>query len=96
MTKSKTDTVTVDLPSGKTAEIRTAKGRDLIQAHRLAKGGEPIELTIGLIAATTIIDGQSLTYEDYMDMGIADVNRLIHEISGEGGKDESGFAVNAS
>lgn len=78
-------TRTISLPSGKTAEIRAGKGRDLIRAHRAVAGsGEPLSISFALIAELARIDGQQLVYEDLLDMDLDDVLTLEAEVAGAG------------
>lgn len=72
---------TLILPSGKTAVIRKGKGNDLLQAQMKAKTSE--EIIYALIAELSEIDGQSLVYEDLLDMDLEDVVALQAEISGK-------------
>lgn len=72
---------TLTLPSGKIATVRQGKGYDLLQAQMKAKTSE--ELPYALIAELAEIDGQSLVYEDILDMDLEDVIALQGEISGK-------------
>lgn len=72
---------TLMLPSGKIAVLRKGKGNDLLQAQMKAKNSE--EIPYALIAELVEIDGQSLVYEDILDMDLEDVIALQSEISGK-------------
>ncbi len=72
---------TLTLPSGKIATLRNGKGHDLLQAQMKAKNSE--EIPYALIAELVEIDGQTLVYEDILDMDLEDVIALQGEISGK-------------
>ncbi len=72
---------TLTLPSGRIAVLRNGKGHDLLQAQMKAKTSE--ELPYALIAELAEIDGQSLVYEDILEMDLSDVVALQGEISGK-------------
>ena len=69
------------LPSGKAAKFKDGKGRDLLNAQRKAKNSD--EILFALIAEIVEIDGQSLIYEDLLEMDLEDVLALQAEISGK-------------
>jgi len=71
----------ITLPSGKTAAIKDGKGRDLLNAQRKAK--TPDEILFALIAEIAEIDGQTVIYEDLLEMNLEDVLALQAEISGK-------------
>src|SRR5713101_5610190 len=67
------ETTTVLLPSGRTALLRKAKVRDLLQAHRsVGFSGEPMAIAMGLIAQVATIDGKPLLFEDVLEMPAED------------------------
>ena len=71
------------LPSGREAEIRKGKGRDLIRAHRSVAGNsEPMSVSFALIAELVQIDGKPLVYEDILDMDLDDVLTLEAQVTG--------------
>lgn len=75
----------VPLPSGRRAEVRKGKGRDLMRAHRAVAGNsEPMSVSFALIAEVTRIDGKPLVYEDLLDMDLDDVLTLEAEVMGVG------------
>lgn len=77
---------TVELPSGRTASIRKGKGRDLIQASRMAGGAsDGIKISMAIIAVLTLIDGEPLVIEQVEDMDLNDVMKLLAEAVGNGG-----------
>lgn len=79
------DRRTITLPSGKTAELRKGKGRDLMRAHRAVAGNsEPMSLGFALIAELAQVDGKPLVYEDILEMDLDDVLTLEGEVSGAG------------
>jgi hypothetical protein len=66
-------TTSITLPSGRTAVIRKAKVRDLLQAHRVVGfSDEPMAIAMGLVAQVVLIDGKSLLFEDVMDLPAED------------------------
>jgi hypothetical protein len=78
-------TRTINLPSGKTAEVRAGKGRDLIRAHRAVAGsGEPMSISFALVAELARIDGKQLVYEDLLEMDLDDVLTLEAVVAGAG------------
>src|SRR5216683_6069752 len=75
---------TITLPSGKTAEVRKGKGRDLMRAHRAVAGNsEPMSVSFALIAELARVDGKPLVYEDILEMDLDDVLTLEGEVSGQ-------------
>ncbi len=73
----------IALPSGKTAELRKGKGRDLMRAHRAVAGSpEPMSVSFALIAELVRIEGKPLVYEDVLEMDLDDVLALEAEVSG--------------
>jgi hypothetical protein len=78
-------TWTTTLPSGKRAEVRKGKGRDLMRAHRAAAGNtEPMSVSFALIAELARIDGKPLVFEDVLEMDLEDVLALEAEVTGAG------------
>ena len=74
---------TVTLPSGRVAAIRKGKGRDLLQAARMAGGaGDGMKLTMAIIAMLTTIDGRAMVIEDVEDLDLIDVMKLMGEVVG--------------
>lgn len=71
----------VKLNGGRTAKVRKAKGKDLLNAQR--KINNPDELSYALIAETVELDGSPLLYEDVMEMDLDDVLILQEATSGE-------------
>jgi len=71
----------ITLPSGKTAKFKDGKGRDLLNAQRKAKTSD--EILFALIAEIAEIDGQTVIYEDLLEMNLEDVLTLQAEISGK-------------
>lgn len=69
------------LPGGKTAVFKDGKGRDLLNAQRKAK--TPEEILYALIAEITEIDGETVIYEDLLEMSLEDVLTLQAEMSGK-------------
>lgn len=68
------------LPSGKKAVIREGKGRDLLNAQRIAQS--PDEIIYALLAELVTIDGTKYVYEDVLEMPLTDVLALQAEIMG--------------
>ncbi len=67
------ETTTVALPSGRSATLRKAKVRDLLQAHRsVGFSGEPMAIAMALIAQVATIDGKALIYEDVLELPAED------------------------
>jgi hypothetical protein len=72
-TKDEQETRTVELPSGKCAEVRKGVGRDLMRAQRAAAGGDASAVIFALIAELTRVDGRKIVYEEVLEMELADV-----------------------
>jgi hypothetical protein len=72
--------VVVILPSGRTAQFRPGKGRDLIAAQRVAK--TPDEVAFALISVLATIDGAPIVYEDLLEMDLPDVLKLQEAVAG--------------
>jgi len=73
----------IALPSGRQADIRKAKGRDLMRAHRAVAGNlEPMSVSFALIAEVARVEGKALVYEDLLDMDLDDVLTLEAEVMG--------------
>ena len=76
-------TRTIILPSGRKAEVRKGKGRDLMRAHRaVADIAEPMSVSFALIAELTRIDAKALVYEDVLEMELDDVLALEAAVTG--------------
>ena len=75
--------LSVALPSGKTAAIRRGKGRDLMRAQRAVAGNpDPTAVVFALIAELAQIDGAPIIYEDVVEMDLGDVLVLQAEVTG--------------
>ncbi|HYH17499.1 MAG TPA: phage tail assembly protein [Azospirillum sp.] len=95
--ESNTDTRTVTLPSGKAATVRKGKGRDLVQAARMAGGGnDGMKLTMGIIAVLTQVDGRPLVIEDVEEMDLGDVMALMGAVMGNGASSLSSILPNSA
>lgn len=70
----------ITLPSGKKAVIRDGKGKDLLNAQRIAQS--PDEIIYALLAELVMIDGTKHVYEDVLEMPLTDVLVLQGEITG--------------
>jgi hypothetical protein len=76
-------TRTIILPSGRKAEVRKGKGRDLMRAHRaVADIAEPMSVSFALIAELALIDAKALVYEDVLEMELDDVLALEAAVTG--------------
>jgi hypothetical protein len=74
---------TITLPSGRVATVRTGKGRDLVQASRLAGGGkDPMKLSLAIVSVLVTIDGRPVVVEDVEEMDLPDVMKLMGETLG--------------
>ena len=82
-TKDEQETRTIELPSGKSAEVRKGFGRDLMRAQRVAAGGDASAVIFALIAELTRVDGRKIVYEEVLEMELADVMALQAEVIGE-------------
>jgi hypothetical protein len=69
------------LPSGTSVTLRRGKGLDLLNAQRKAKTSD--EIIFALIAELAQINGETLIYEDLLEMPIEDVLALQKEVSGK-------------
>ncbi|MGH7839288.1 MAG: hypothetical protein ACREQC_15885 [Candidatus Binataceae bacterium] len=67
------ETRVITLPSGRKATLRTAKVRDLLQAHRATNfSSEPMIIATALVAQVTLLDGQCVVYEDLLELSAED------------------------
>src|SRR5271163_175035 len=82
-TKNDQGVRTVELPSGKCAEVRKGFGRDLMRAQRAANGGDASAVIFALIAELTRVDGRKIVYEEVLEMDLADVMALQAEVIDE-------------
>lgn len=71
-------TVTLVLPSGKTATMKPYKGKHIRQAQKAA-GSDETKLVYAIIAITTEIDGKPVVMEDLDEMSGPDVLKLMGE-----------------
>lgn len=62
--------VEFDLPDGRHVIIRRGKGRDLVNAMRIAS--DEVEQTMVVAAACSTIDGEAIHHQDFLDMDMAD------------------------
>ena len=69
-------TVTLVLPSGKTAIMKPYKGKQIRQAQKAA-GGDETKLVYAIIALTTEIEGKPIVMEDLDEMSGPDVLKLM-------------------
>ena len=76
----------ITLSDGKVAVIKDGKGRDLLNAQKNSNSSD--EIPYALIAQLTEIDGQSIVYEDVLEMDLEDVLAIQTEITG-GSKKEA-------
>lgn len=72
----------LELPSGKIAEIESAKGKHLRQAARLAGNDDALGIGQALISVLATIDGDKVTFEDVGEMDLADVIALQGAVMG--------------
>ena len=75
----------VTLPDGRTAVVEPARGRHLVNAGRMAGSAEPMKIMMGLVAATTTIDGQALTIEEVEELPLTMLNPLMSQVGGGNG-----------
>lgn len=77
----------VSLPSGRIAWVlRKGKGKHIQAAARMAgPNAEQMTLSMGIIAAKALIDGQPVTVEDVLEMDDGDVWKLLGAVMGKGG-----------
>ncbi|HLW69375.1 MAG TPA: hypothetical protein VKS22_02015 [Candidatus Binataceae bacterium] len=67
------ETKTITLPSGRSATLREAKVRDLLQAHRTTGfSSEPMIIATALIAEVIVLDGKRVVYEDVLELSAED------------------------
>ena len=68
----------ITLPSGRTASVRSAKGRDMIAAERLCGVGESqIGFMLALVATCTKVDGEAVQYEELLDWSNTELQPLM-------------------
>jgi hypothetical protein len=68
--------VEFDLPDGRHVFIRRAKGRDLINATRIASGDA--EQGMASAASVSLIDGEPINYDDFLDLDLADCYVILN------------------
>lgn len=78
------------LPSGRAATLRKPKVRDLLRAHRaVGFSGEPMAITMALVAEVSQIDGRTVVYEDLLELsaedGLALQVEVMDAVEGDGG-----------
>src|SRR5271155_1505283 len=81
--KNEQEVRTIELPSGKSAEVRKGFGRDLMRAQRAAGGGDASAVIFALIAELTRVDGRKIVYEEGLEMDLEDVMALQAEVIDE-------------
>lgn len=69
------------LPSGKIARIKEGKGRDLLQAQRVAKSAE--EMLFALLAELVTFEGKRLVLEEVLELPLKDVLALQQAVVGD-------------
>ncbi len=69
---------TIELPSGRKAELKEFKGKHIKEAQRIA-GENSENLIYAIIAMLTTIDGQPVMMEDLDDMPGKDLLKLMAE-----------------
>lgn len=68
----------IKLPSGRIAEIRPFKGKDILSAQKAA-GNDQERIIFALIAQTVLIDNSHVVMEDLEEMDGMDVLALMGE-----------------
>jgi hypothetical protein len=80
---------TITLPSGRSASLREAKVRDLLQAHRTAGfSSEPMIIATALIAEVVVLDGKRVVYEDVLELSAED-GLVLQSVVMEGERTEN-------
>ncbi len=72
----------IELPDGRQAVVAEPRGEHLVKAGRMVGANEPMRLMMGLVAATTTLDGQALTIEDVEALPLWVLNPLMQEVGG--------------
>lgn len=67
------------LPSGRTATIKKGQGFHLLAAQRKSRTND--EIPYALVAELAEIEGNKFTYEELLEMDIADVSMLLTEVN---------------
>lgn len=70
------------LSDGRRFTFRVGKTRDLRRAQKQA-GKQADDILYYLVADCCQIDGEQLTFEELLDMSIADFNTLLNAVQGE-------------
>jgi len=79
---------TISLADARIAVIAEAQGRHSIAAFRVlpqADQANPLALSMAIAAQVTTIDGRAVTYEDLLDLPLADVNAIQGAMQGGNG-----------
>lgn len=75
-------TTTHKLSDGRTLEVNSYKGKDMINANRLAKG-DTMAMSFALIASRISIDGVKQTYDDMLEMDGDVLTEILLAVNGE-------------
>lgn len=78
MSEQKQFPISLQLPSGKQAEIHMFKGRDVMFATERA-GTDTSKIPLYLMSSTVKIDGEHIVMEEYLDMDGRDYLALLKE-----------------
>lgn len=70
------------LSDGRRFTFRLGKTKDLRKAQRQA-GKQPDDILYYLVADCCQIEGEQLTFEDLLELPIADFNTLLQKVQGE-------------
>ncbi len=73
------------LTDGRRFTFRVGKTKDLRKAQRQA-GKQPDDILYYLVADCCQIEGEQLTFEDLLELPIADFNSLLQAVQGEPGE----------
>lgn len=79
---------TVLLHDGRKARVTMGKGRSARNAMRTSKG-DPQEANMVMAANSTIINGNALLYEDFLDLDLDDFYAILTAFNELTGKSES-------
>jgi hypothetical protein len=76
MTTRKTKSVH-KLSNGQELTVLSGSGRDMINAERIAPKGSSIGMAMALTASKILIDGQPVSYDEFVDMDEDTIQEII-------------------
>lgn len=79
---STTPKKSVTLSNGQKLDVFSYKGKDMINASRIAKG-DTMAMSFALIASRIHVDGKPQTYDDMLEMDGDLLTEILEHVNGE-------------